>query len=162
VLDSLRAQFAAGDGPIEEKGRILARELTYSVRSEVEYRRGNTGEALRHIEKTDPASLWFAVNPGVIYCQTYERYKRAQLLELAGREHEALRWYGTIGSDLFEAIYVAPKHLRMGQIYSKIGDIEKAEFHYRRFLNLWSGCDSEFRPLVEEARRGLEEAKARL
>jgi hypothetical protein len=52
-------------------------------------------------------------------------------------------------------IYLAPAHLREGEIYEKLGRPAQAADHYARFIELWKDCDPELRPTMEEARRRL-------
>jgi hypothetical protein len=49
-----------------------------------------------------------------------------------------------------------PSHLRQAQVHERLGEPERAAVQYRRFLELWSDCDPEFRPMVETAQRALE------
>jgi tetratricopeptide (TPR) repeat protein len=73
-----------------------------------------------------------------------------------GRDDEALRWYATQGqSTIPDLIYLAPAHLRQAEIHERRGDRAEAIADYRRFVELWSECDPELRPLVDDARRHL-------
>jgi tetratricopeptide (TPR) repeat protein len=62
-------------------------------------------------------------------------------------------------SMLYDRAYLAPSHLRRAEIYEKLGDREKAIFHYSRFLELWKDCDDALRPQVPEAEKRLERLK---
>jgi DNA-binding SARP family transcriptional activator/TolB-like protein len=91
------------------------------------------------------------------YIKADERFLRAELLRTAGRYDEALRVYGSFpdpqGYDLH---YLALSHLGRARIHGARGDGAAAAAHYRRFLDLWSDPDPEFRPLVHEARLRLD------
>ncbi len=86
-----------------------------------------------------------------------ERFLRAELLVALGRDDEALAWYGSFQS-LMDLAYAAPAHMRQGEIFERAGNVERARFHYGRFINLWKDADPEFQPLVARA----ESAMARL
>ncbi len=74
---------------------------------------------------------------------------------------EAIRWYGSLGKVLpTDIVYLAPKHLRLGELFEKLGDTKKAMYHYGRFVELWKDCDPELRPLVDAAAERLEQLKA--
>jgi tetratricopeptide (TPR) repeat protein len=55
----------------------------------------------------------------------------------------------------YDVVYLAPSHLRRGEIYERLGEPDTAVEHYRRFIELWENCDPELRPHVEEAERKL-------
>ncbi|MBI4542782.1 MAG: tetratricopeptide repeat protein [Gemmatimonadetes bacterium] len=44
---------------------------------------------------------------------------------------------------------------RLGQVYEKLGENEKAREAYRFFLDAWTDADAELKPLVEDAARAL-------
>jgi tetratricopeptide (TPR) repeat protein len=91
------------------------------------------------------------------YTGTAERWLRAELLHELGRDEEALRWYRSLAqSSLYDLIYLAPSHLRRGEICEALGDTDQATQHYRRAVELWSGCDPELRSMLARAITGLE------
>ena len=67
--------------------------------------------------------------------QEHARYLRAEALMQLRRYDDALRWYQTSfqGSPA-ELVYLAPGHLREGQIFEARGEREKAATHDRREL----------------------------
>jgi tetratricopeptide (TPR) repeat protein len=78
------------------------------------------------------------------------------MLQRLGRYDEALRWYRSLAqSSIYDLIYLAPSHLRRGEIRDEMGDPDQAAEHYRRFIELWKGCDPELQPMVAEARARL-------
>ena len=50
---------------------------------------------------------------------------------------------------------MAPRARRLAQIYERRGDKAKAIAQYERFIELWSECDPDLRPQVDEARGRL-------
>jgi hypothetical protein len=53
----------------------------------------------------------------------FERFLRAELLHEAGRDAEALGWYGSIAErSSFELVYAAPAQLRRAEIFGRQGD----------------------------------------
>jgi hypothetical protein len=46
-------------------------------------------------------------------------------------------------------------HLQIAEIREKQGVIDEAIEHYELFTEFWKDCDSELRPVVEEAERRL-------
>lgn len=89
--------------------------------------------------------------------QGYERFLFGETLAAAGREEEALRWYGSFPEPAgYDLIYLAPSHLRRAEIHERRGEHQQAIFHYQRFIELWAECDPELRPIVAEARGRLD------
>ena len=48
-----------------------------------------------------------------------------------------------------------PVLLRLGDIYERTGERQKAIDAYARFVRLWSACDAPLRPAVDDARARL-------
>ncbi len=91
----------------------------------------------------------------------HPRFLRAELLRMAGRDREALRWYGSVAEHFDKSIvYAAPVHLRTAQILDRLGRGAEAARHYRRVVELWGDCDPALRPVVEQARRRLHQLQA--
>jgi hypothetical protein len=83
-----------------------------------------------------------------------DRFLRAELLHLLGRDEQAIGWYRSIAERApYELAYLAPSELRLGRIYEVRGDAVEAGLHFRRFVALWREADPELRPLVLEAQR---------
>jgi tetratricopeptide (TPR) repeat protein len=88
--------------------------------------------------------------------RTLERYARARWLQRDGQPEEALRWYASFSQNsIFDLVFLAPSHFRRGEIQQQLGNNELAAGHYMRFLELWSDCDAELEPQVEEANQRL-------
>jgi tetratricopeptide (TPR) repeat protein len=84
----------------------------------------------------------------------HERFLMAELLRALGRHEEALDWYLSYPAG-YDQPWVAPAHVRAAQIYERMGNRERAAFHYTRFVRLWEGADPEFQPMVTKAREEL-------
>ena len=94
------------------------------------------------------SSPWFS--------EGYARLLRGEALLAAGDDAGAQRWLengfaGTPG----EPVYAGPAALRLGDIYERQGERQKAIDSYERFVRMWGACEPPLRPLVEQARERL-------
>ena len=130
-----------------------ARDLAHGLRAEMARTAGDLRGALAELEAFtfQPPT---AGHRSVAHWGNHERFLTAELLHALGRDREALPWYESLMS-AYDLPWLAPSHVRMGEIHERLGDRERAVFHYRRALALWSGADPEFRPLVARATAGL-------
>jgi tetratricopeptide (TPR) repeat protein len=160
LLRARRGDTVAALGHAERLERVrgphgltrFAAASALTLRAEVARAGGRREEALALLERAPI----FASLSAVVPSRAYERFLRAELLRDLGRDDEALRWYATQGqSTIPDLIYLAPAHLRQAEIHERRGDRAEAVADYRRFVELWSECDPELRPLVEDARRHL-------
>jgi tetratricopeptide (TPR) repeat protein len=88
---------------------------------------------------------------------TSDRNTKAEFLFSAGRYEDAVRWYDSIAwLNQAESMYLGPSYRGLAQSYDELGQTEKAIEHYTRFIALWSDCDPEYVPLVDEARERLD------
>jgi tetratricopeptide (TPR) repeat protein len=134
-----------------------ARTLAESIRAHVAAAGRRTDGALAHLDAAD----WEAA-ASVFVAEAHDRYFRAELLEQAGREDEALGWLESMAERAaYELVYLAPSHLRQAEIYDRRGERSKAAPHYRRFIELWSEADPELQPAVEGARKRLAEVEVK-
>lgn len=156
TLDSIALASTAGS-----EARAFAQALASNVRAHGALMEGRHDQALAGFDRGRLALVSEGLLLTAVGSQTLERYLRGELLRKLGRKQEALAWYGaTAETGLDQLAYLAPAHLREAEIYEKMGEKEKAEEHYRRFVELWKECDPELRPRVEEARRKLVELGA--
>jgi tetratricopeptide (TPR) repeat protein len=140
----------------------IARAFAGSLRAQVAQLDGKPAEALAILEKTRLEIAWEAPFRSAFFSRPYERYLRAELLRAVGRDQDALPWYASLEESMvYDRVYFAPSHLRRAEIYEKLGDRDKAIFHYSRFLELWKDCDGALRPQVTEAEKRLERLKGR-
>ena len=54
-----------------------------------------------------------------------------------------------------DPLFLAPRSLRLGDLYERAGEKKKTIDSYAQFIRLWKGCDPRLRPAVEEARARL-------
>jgi tetratricopeptide (TPR) repeat protein len=159
-VDSMALARRAREDPHSREYAEAFSDMARTIRAEVAWLQGHHERALDEIEQTHPEALWFWTNASVIDARTYSRYLRALLLEEAGRLEEALRWYGSLEGSGDGYVYFAAKHLKMGEVYERMGDGEKAATHYARFIELLHDCDPEFRPLVDDVRERIARLRA--
>ncbi|MFZ5625457.1 MAG: hypothetical protein ACOY71_13705 [Gemmatimonadota bacterium] len=109
-------------------------------------------EALRVIEG-GAADVWYqhaVASP--FYAGAADRLARATLLERAGREKEALAWFGAIAQhSVWELPFAAPAAFRMAAICERQGRHDAAAHHYRHAARLWRDCDPGLAPDVARA-----------
>jgi DNA-binding SARP family transcriptional activator/tetratricopeptide (TPR) repeat protein len=127
----------------------LARTFGRSLRARLRLAAHRPAEALAQLE----AAGWERVarrSPA----EVSDRFLRAELLHLLGRDELAIGWYRSIAERApYELVYLAPSELRLGRIYEARGDAVEAGAHFRRFVALWREADPELRPQVLEAQR---------
>lgn len=134
--------------------RGLARLSAAVLRADAARVEGRPAEALAFLEQVSvEVPIEFGGQFGI---QPYSGWLRAELLHQLRRDGEALGWYAS-RVDLFlnEVIYLAPAHLRQGEIHERLGNVAKAVEHYSRFVELWKDCDPELRPILTEVQRRL-------
>jgi tetratricopeptide (TPR) repeat protein len=146
AIRSSRALLRAADSTAEGD---LARTFARSLQARVRLARGQPAEALQELE----AAGWERT-ARLSVAEASDRFLRAELLHLLGRDDEAIGWYGSIAERAsYELVYLAPAELRLGRIYEARGDAAEAAVHYGRFVELWRGADPELRPSLTEAER---------
>jgi tetratricopeptide (TPR) repeat protein len=127
------------------------------VRAHVAWREGRPGDAVTLLEGASlklSLAQRFSLSPFV--CQNFERYLRAQLLEILGRDEEALRWYECVSGDfVHEFVFLAPSYLRRATIHDRRGDYAEARNFYQRFIALWREGEPEEAAVVADAKRRL-------
>jgi DNA-binding SARP family transcriptional activator/tetratricopeptide (TPR) repeat protein len=127
------------------------------VRAHVAWREDRPGHALTLLEGASfEVSLAQRLSLSPFVCQNLERYLRAQVLELLGRDEEALRWYECVSSDfVHEFVFLAPSYLRRATIHDRRGDYAQARDFYQRFIALWRDGEPEEVAVVADAQRRL-------
>jgi len=148
AAQSYLSQLTDLDGPAHVVA--LARDLARGVRAELALNGGDLTGALAALESIEAKTWYQRMTTSPFYALDRERYLRAELLAAAGRDDEALAYYSSFaGASVYRLAYLAPSHLRRGEIYERLGDPDKAAVHYNRFLTLWESADPELRPMVE-------------
>jgi tetratricopeptide (TPR) repeat protein len=132
-------------------------DLALGIQGEVARLRAGPDAALSILERVRTESWYEPTIASAVRSSTRERFLRAEALFELGEDRAALDWYeNLLGTSSFEVVYLPMMELRGGQIYQRLGEIDRAAEHYRRFVQLWARCDAELRPLVEEAKRQLD------
>lgn len=155
AMDRALAQLASMPDPsgVSE----LAEGFAFSIRAERARALGQRDSALAALERGARATPFVAAWTSGIVAQAYERFLRAELLHELGRDDEALRWYATFAENSpYDLVYLAPALLRQAQIHDARGERRLAADRYARFIDRWSECDDEFRPMLTAARSRLE------
>jgi tetratricopeptide (TPR) repeat protein len=102
-----------------------------------------------------------AVNEGTPAVAALPKLGRAY--ELAGQTDSAIAVYERYldtpdvvrSGEGIDAIELAGMQRRLAELYQRLGERDKAQDYYSRFIELWQDCDPELRPQVAEARRRL-------
>ena len=114
---------------------------------------GRSAAALGALESADPAGWYERTFVSPFYAGARERFLRAELLSGAGRPEQALGWYaGLTENSTRELVFLGPSLLRRSAILEQLGRVTDAIPLVDRFLELWSGADAAFAPLLDEAR----------
>ncbi len=130
----------------------VAGNLALTLRAQAARARGQPEEALSYLEQIEARAAWF--NSPLM--SVFERWLRAEVLYDLGRYDEARHWYEGFGmKGMYDQTFLAPARLRLGDIYQRLGDPEKAASHYNRFIRRWKDCDPELRPQLETAQEAL-------
>lgn len=144
------------DGPSAWEARNFAHGLAARVRAHAAAARGRPpADALMELDRSrTPVSEGLLDAP--IGDGGTERWLRAELLQMIGRDDEAYRWYASFGQTAIQqGVFVAPAAIRMGAIEERRGQRAAAVAHYRVAAELLAECDSEMRPLLRKARERL-------
>ncbi len=135
---------------VRGSGRVeVAQGLAHTLKAELAWAAGDPARARVELERFP-----FHISLEVGHWGMHERFLMAELLQALGREDEALDWYLSYPAG-YDQPWVAPAHLRAAEIYQRLGNRERAEFHYARFVRLWEDADPEFQPMVAGARETL-------
>jgi tetratricopeptide (TPR) repeat protein len=132
-----------------------ARSLAAAVRADMALaarRPADAVAALSGVRGAVPLSL-SDVSP---FAEDYARFLRGEALLALGKDDEARRWLENgFGGTPDVMTFRAPVLFRLGDIYERTGERQKAIDAYGRFLRFWSACDAPLRPAVEDARARL-------
>jgi serine/threonine protein kinase/tetratricopeptide (TPR) repeat protein len=140
--------------------KSLAADFARSVAAQIDRVQGRSADALKKLEPL----LGQTKNPleSPFVSEAYERFTRAELLYELGRSRESLRSFDhLVESSVFEFVYLPLSHLWRAEALSRLGDAKSAASSYEAFIALWRDCDPELRPMVELARRRLQELARR-
>jgi tetratricopeptide (TPR) repeat protein len=152
---ALRSAAQLEAGQVAADNLPVVRALAAAVRADVAlaaHRPADAVSALDAVRGSVPLDLSGAGPFG----EDYARFLRSEALLALGNDGEAVRWLengfdGTPDNMAFRA-QVA---LRLGDIYERAGQRQKAIDSYARFARLWRRCDTRLQPAVQDARARL-------
>ncbi|MBI4513648.1 MAG: hypothetical protein HY702_06000 [Gemmatimonadetes bacterium] len=81
------------------------------------------------------------------------RYEAGKVWLELGNLRQAERYFHSVEPYLF--IVSTPAQFYLGEVYEALGDVERAKFHYARFVRWWEDCDPDLRPWWERGRQAL-------
>ena len=131
----------------------FARHLRHQLRRARWRPRGTGRGALRTVEAGWPAPVPDVFVKDDSYSTVAERYFRAQLLARAGRDREALAWFGSLTEDISRAIvFPVVAEAEQGRVLERMGRPREAAIRYARFADRWRDADPEAAARVRDAR----------
>jgi serine/threonine protein kinase/tetratricopeptide (TPR) repeat protein len=166
LLGLINARLGAGDEALDQALRLEATALSSddialtsfaaAVRAEVALHRSGPLGALAVWEAHELGTSVERALSSSFYAHGHARFARAGALRAAGRDDDALAWFGTFGDlGMQDAVYLAPAYLHRAEICRDRGDTSQAVRCYRQFLDLWQDCDPVLQPVAESARQAL-------
>ena len=134
----------------------LTRDLDRGLRARLTWQRGRPQEALRLLDSLELRDIQGDINVTPFAARANERFLRGDVLASLGRYDEALGWFASLGDGSVTEIPMrAPAHLRQAEIYERLGNRDRASWHYARAIELWRDADGIFQPAVIAARGRL-------
>lgn len=134
----------------------LTRDLDLGLRARLAWQSGRPEEALRLLDSLELRDIQGDINVTPFAARANERFLRGDVLASLGRYDEALRWFESLGDGSVTEIPMrAPAHLRQAEIYERLGQRDRAAWHYAQALDLWRDADPIFQPSVSAARGRL-------
>jgi DNA-binding SARP family transcriptional activator/TolB-like protein len=149
AAEGLAAELERHEGDFAEVA--YSRDAACGIRARLALHRDrDPGAALGWLERCRLAAPMYCYIPSPLFGRLHERYLRAELLALLGREAEAETWLAALGEDSPHGfIYLAASHLRRAGLHRARGELHEARVHHDRFGELWQGGDPEPRPVLE-------------
>jgi tetratricopeptide (TPR) repeat protein len=94
------------------------------------------------------------------FSQALDQYGRAVALDTLGRLDEAAAAYSSFPDlAIYDRTFQPPSLYRLGLLEQRRGHAVEARAAFTRFTALWSYCDPELRPMVDDARARLVQLK---
>jgi tetratricopeptide (TPR) repeat protein len=132
--------------------RAFALDLSHAVDAQAAWQAGRVQDALNAVERIRAESPLERIANSPFYPHLPERFIRAEALHRLGRDREAAGFYTSLQEGRFDAIYLAPTHLRLAEIAERAGDRSAASSHYGRVVELWANADPPMQEIVRGAR----------
>jgi len=130
-------------------GSTTGPDMVHFIHAVAAWKAGRLAEAVQHLEQLRGEGQSYGAEWAT------RRYAHAEMLFLLGRHEEAERWFLADEPFVSGEQYMAPRFRRLAQIAERRGDRGKAIEYYERFVDLWSECDPDLRPQVDEAKARL-------
>ncbi len=161
---SLAGFFALVDQPERAREFLAEYEATVDpelqrANAEVHHTRGDIAVAE---ERYDDAIAEYRLYDERTSCSICAAAFIGRAYDLAGEPDSAIANYEQflarpwLDRLFLDGIFRAYTHERLGALYEKRGETEKALLSYGRFVELWQDADPELQPRVEAARRAIE------
>ncbi|HEX8394353.1 MAG TPA: BTAD domain-containing putative transcriptional regulator [Longimicrobium sp.] len=132
----------------------FARHLNAQLQARMRAAAGDVAGALATMQAGWPEPVPELFVKDDSYSTIAERYFRARLLAAAGRDVEALAWFGSLPEDISRGIVfpVAAEGER-ARILDRLGRRREAAQHYARFAERWREAEPELLAAVTAARQ---------
>jgi tetratricopeptide (TPR) repeat protein len=159
--DRARALLAEYDAQVPSTLRNQVDRLFYGLaRLHIALAEGRPDEVI--------AATQSAAEKGRSPCGRCDMAYRGQAFELLGQPDSTVAYYERYvnmpwlrGTTYFDRWYLGGVLERLGELYEKRGDTQKASEHYHRFIQLWHSADPALQPRVTAARVRLQQIMAR-
>jgi hypothetical protein len=148
-----RAVFLAGMVDTTANGRF-ARHLNAQLQARMRAAAGDVSGALRLVQAGWPEPVPELFVKDDSYSTIAERFFRARLLAAAGRDAEALAWFGSLPEDISRGIlFPVAAEQDQARILERMGRPREAAAHYARFADRWRDAEPELLAPVRAARQ---------
>ena len=151
-----QVQLSARTTSSDSVASRFAADLAHALRAQEEWQRGRPRNALEAAARIRSEAPLERIANSPFYAHLPERFVRAEALRALGRDVEAVGFYTSLEEGRFDAIYLAPTHLRLAELAERAGNRRAAALHYARVVELWDQADPELREVVGRVRGRLE------
>jgi tetratricopeptide (TPR) repeat protein len=132
-----------------------------AIRAEIEIQRGDTLGALALLEAAPAKAFYIEALQSAFYTHGLTRYRRAELLDSAGRAEDATRWYGSFDDgSIYDILYRGTAEVRLGELHESAGRTEEAASYFAKSYELLGDGTGSFADLAARAQAGLERTTA--
>jgi tRNA A-37 threonylcarbamoyl transferase component Bud32/tetratricopeptide (TPR) repeat protein len=149
-VDQVRSTLADFDRTRRESAAMLDARNRAEIAGYVALAEKKYAAAAASFKEADKAGCANCVWPWIAYA-----------FDAAGQSDSAIARYSRfidspVSVQLYDdAIWLAPSHKRLGELYEAKGDRANAAKHYRAFVDLWKTADPELQPSVTDVRARL-------
>ncbi len=153
VQDAMRRVLVVQNWEATPDDPHLPADLAHGMRALIAQLDGRNDEALTELDLLSNQRGGGKVRASSLYSMVQQHFLQAEVLNAVGRYEEAIRLYTAVADASIPLVPAA--HLRIGEIHEQRGDIDQAVERYSEFVDLWSGADPEYQPLVEDVRNRI-------